>query len=176
MLNQSAEKVMEQLSHANWAVKPFLSTDISYWLARIVCPSYFLTLRNRDVSPSEKRVFSPPKYHIPVILTLLSYALKLCIRAVGGTLDIFFHVAHSGHIKISVTNQTQGIYCVIRWNTTINRDEENCTYTKLICTDKGFKCFYELLFKKGSGLLLPEHNRSTPILKRQDDSLYLSHS
>lgn len=131
MLNQSAEKVTEQLSHANWAVKPFSSTDISYWLARIVCPSYFLTLRNRDASPSEKRVFSPPKYHIPVILTLLSYALKLCIRAVGGTLDIFFHVAHNGHIKISVTNQTQGIYCVIRWNTTINRDEENCTYTKL---------------------------------------------
>ena len=62
-----------------------------------------------------ERGFSPAKIpHTCYFLTLLPYALKLCIRAVGGTLDVFFHVAQSGHIKISVTNQTQGIYCVIR--------------------------------------------------------------
>ena len=92
---------------------------LSYWFARIVCPSYFLTLRNRDASPNGKRFFSPGQN--------TTYLLKLCIRAVGGTLDIFFHVAQSRHIKISVTNQTQ---------------RQVKTYLHeimLICTDEGFK-------------------------------------
>ena len=114
MSNQSAEKVMGKLSHTNWAVKHLLVSR-HIWMVRVYWVSFIFSYSSKSQHVSKwKGVFPPPKYHIPAILTLLPYALKLCIRAVGGTLDVFFHVAQSGHIKISVTNQTQGIYCVIR--------------------------------------------------------------
>ena len=109
----------------------FLSPDISYCFARIVCPSYFVTLRNHDMSPNGKRFFSPAKIPHTCYFNITAIRAETLYSGSRRNTRCLFPPCPKRTCKnLGHQPDTRNILCNLS-NTTIKRDEEKCTYTKL---------------------------------------------